>query len=147
MAEVTFEERMATLEHPHSPGDHADWALRLPCDPGRPPPSLAIAIVVPRPPRSSTPWQGWARRLHDLEALPLWGGARPAWVRALQRYLTLGAGWAAHSGHTGRFHTARASGSPAGPTRRSSPGGPFDSGGHLRPPISPAAPTAHRCVS
>jgi hypothetical protein len=73
MAEVTFEERMATLEHPHSPGDHADGALRLPCDPGRRHSSLAIAIVAPRPPRSSTPWQGWARRLHDLETLPLWG--------------------------------------------------------------------------
>jgi len=80
MAAVTFEKRMVTLEHPHSPGDHADGALRLPCDPGRRHPSLVIATVAPRPPRSSTPWQGWARRLHGLEALPLWVGARPARV-------------------------------------------------------------------
>jgi hypothetical protein len=77
---------------------------------------------------------------------PPWVSGRPKRVRDQQTYPTLGAGWAVHSGHTGRFHTARASGSPAGPTRRSSPGGPFDSGVHLRPPISPAAPTPHRCV-
>ena len=57
------------LVRSRSPGDHADGAAATRA-PRLRQPSLAIATVAPRPPRSSKPCRGWARHLHCLDVLP-----------------------------------------------------------------------------